>query len=104
VLFRAPGDPVFSDFGLARAAGEELEGGSFGYVSPERMLSGRASSADDVYAMGRILEDVIAALGRAPADSRPPEEQLAPWRRIADRALAPEPERPPLAALFARSR
>jgi eukaryotic-like serine/threonine-protein kinase len=99
VLFRGPDDPVFSDFGLARGAGQAIEGGSFGYVSPERLLAGRASVADDVYALGRILEDVLAALLRAPADARPPDGQLERWRRRAERALAAEASRPSLVEL-----
>jgi eukaryotic-like serine/threonine-protein kinase len=99
VLFRAADDPVLSDFGLARQSGQEVDGGSFGYVSPERLSGGRASSADDVYALGRTLEDVLAAIARAPADARPPDDQLAGWRRRAERALAPEASRSAIAEL-----
>ncbi|HVY46835.1 MAG TPA: protein kinase, partial [Minicystis sp.] len=72
VLLRAPGEPVLGDFGIARRIGEAGEGGSPGYVSPER-LAGRASDPrDDVYAFGRVVEDVLHALaarGAAVADA-----------------------------------
>jgi serine/threonine-protein kinase len=38
-----------------------------GYVSPERLAKKPADFRDDVYAFGRVLEDVLDIVGR-PAD------------------------------------
>lgn len=66
VLFAAPGTPVLTDFGLARRPGEPAGGGTPGYMSPERLASGSSGTAapdDDVYGLGRILEDALSAVG-----------------------------------------
>lgn len=98
VLFRRPDDPVLSDFGLARAAGERVEGGSFGYLSPERLGGQPVSPADDVYALGRIVEDALGALGKSPEAPEPGAAE--PWRALCERALAPAAARAPLGALL----
>ncbi len=64
VLFRGPEEPVLSDFGLAHPVGQVVTGGSRGYLSPERVLGKPIAPADDVYALGRILEDALDATGR----------------------------------------
>ena len=61
VLFDAGARPMLGDFGLARAIGQPQTAGSAGYVSPERAAGEPASAGDDVYGVGRLLEDVIAA-------------------------------------------
>jgi serine/threonine-protein kinase len=94
VLFRSAGDPVLSDFGLAHPIGSVIDGGSFGYLSPERLLGEAVTAADDVYGLGRILEDALDALGRAPEAERPPAEALARWRQVARAALTPLAARP----------
>jgi serine/threonine-protein kinase len=63
VLLLNPAAPVLADFGIARRAGEASPPGSMGYVSPERLAKRPADFRDDVYAFGRILEDVLDALG-----------------------------------------
>lgn len=86
VLFRAVSDPLLSDFGSARSAGEPSAAGSLGYVSPER-LAGRPSDArDDVYGFGRILEDVLDAVGD--------DETRARWSRLASACTGPDADRP----------
>jgi serine/threonine-protein kinase len=95
VLFRGPDDPVLSDFGLAHPVGERVGGGSRGYLSPERLSGAPASPADDVYALGRLLEDALSALDLDP-------EQSAPIRRLAERAMGPVEGRPEGAAAFAQ--
>jgi serine/threonine-protein kinase len=65
VMFRTLDEPVLSDFGLARRASDTLVGGSRGYMSPERLAGATLGLAEDVYAFGRILEDVGIALGDA---------------------------------------
>ncbi|MCC6899243.1 MAG: serine/threonine protein kinase [Polyangiaceae bacterium] len=93
VMFRAPGQPVLSDFGLAHRGACVVEGGSVGYMSPARVRGDAVGFAEDLYGVGRLIEDVIA-LGGAP-------EQ---WRRLASRLLAADPGWPDagrLAALLA---
>jgi len=91
VLLRRPDDPILGDFGSARAAGAPGEGGSPGYVSPER-IAGRASDPrDDVYGYGRVLDDV---LHRLEADGRPPPEGEAAWRALAAQCIGPDEARP----------
>ena len=63
VLLLNPAAPVLADFGIARRAGQPSPPGSMGYVSPERLAKRPADFRDDVYAFGRILEDVLDALG-----------------------------------------
>lgn len=87
VLFSLSGRPLLTDFGLARRPGESWQGGTIGYLSPQRLASAPVSLSDDVYALGRLLEDVASALGeRAPdtlrelaarclADDRPPSAE-----------------------------
>jgi serine/threonine-protein kinase len=94
VLFRAPDDPMLSDFGLARAAGQVVEGGSFGYLSPERLSGEPLTPADDIYALGRILEDALDALERCAEADRPPVSERQRFRELAERALAPLERRP----------
>ena len=96
VLFRSPEEPVLSDFGLAHAPGQRVPGGSLGYLSPERLSSLPLQLDDDVYALGRILDDALDALERAP---EPPSAlEVAAWRQVAAEATAPRPARPPNAA------
>lgn len=85
VMFRTFDEPILSDFGLARRAVEPLVGGSRGYMSPERLGGQSLGLAEDVYAFGRILEDVLVALG---SDAEPSYRALVP------RLLEPGPERP----------
>ncbi len=65
VLFRSASAPVLSDFGLAHRAGEVVAGGSRGYLSPERLAGQPVQPGDDIYALGRLMEDALVALGRA---------------------------------------
>ena len=85
VLFRHVDEPVISDFGLAHPVGQVVAGGSRGYLSPERLSGEPITPADDVYALGRILEDALNALG---------ERDLGSWRHGVALALASAEERP----------
>lgn len=67
VLLLSRSEPVLADFGIARRAGQESPAGSMGYVSPERLAKKPADFRDDVYAFGRVLEDVLDIVG-TPAD------------------------------------
>ncbi len=57
VLSLEDGRVVLSDFGLARKIGEEVVGGSFGYVSDARLRGKRAEPKDDVFGFGKMLEE-----------------------------------------------
>jgi len=59
VLMLEKGKPVLADFGIARRAGEASPPGSMGYVSPERLAKKPAEFSDDVYALGRVVQDVL---------------------------------------------
>jgi tRNA A-37 threonylcarbamoyl transferase component Bud32 len=67
VLLVSPTLPVLADFGIARRVGQPSPPGSMGYVSPERLAKKPADHRDDIYGFGRVLEDVLEAVG-SPAD------------------------------------
>jgi serine/threonine-protein kinase len=91
VLLRQPQDPVLADFGIARPIGAPAEGGSAGYLSPER-LDGRPSDPrDDVYGYGRLLEDVLHRLDEAGVDPGPGAAAL---RALSLACIGPDGERP----------
>jgi eukaryotic-like serine/threonine-protein kinase len=97
VLLRQLGEPVVSDFGLARPRGAPAAGGSPGYVSPER-LSGRPSDPrDDIYGYGRVLEDVIVRL--EPLDAT----GLDFWRSLSLQCIGPDGARPSDGAALVRA-
>jgi serine/threonine-protein kinase len=99
VLLRQPHDPVLGDFGIARPIGAPAEGGSAGYLSPER-LAGRAShTRDDVYGYGRILEDVIHHLDEAGC----PAPDAAPFRDLSLVCIGPDEDRPADGAALVRA-
>lgn len=87
VLLRSPRHPVLGDFGVARARGAAAVGGSPGYVSPERLGGHAVDPRDDVYGFGRVVEDVLEALG--PAAPGAPAA-----RRIAEACMRPAAGRP----------
>ncbi len=90
VLLRDSGDPLLGDFGIARPLGARGEGGSAGYVSPER-IAGRASDPrDDVYGYGRVIEDVLHRLGERGLATG----EAARWRALADVCIGPDDRRP----------
>jgi serine/threonine-protein kinase len=84
VLFDAHDHPWLGDFALARPTGDPATPGSAGYVSPERMQGAPCDPRDDVYAIGKILDELrvhpeVARRCLAPAAQRPAtaEEALA---------------------------
>ncbi|MEO5725837.1 MAG: protein kinase, partial [Byssovorax sp.] len=90
ILLRQPHDAILGDFGIARAAFALGEGGSPGYVSPER-LAGRVSHPkDDVYGYGRVLEDVLHRLEAAGSAG----EDAEVWRSFALTCIGPDEGRP----------
>ena len=97
VLFRALDDPVLGDFGICLPCGERSLAGTPGYLSPERLAGGAADPRDDVYAFGRVIEDVLAAredAALAPEVLTASEDEARRWARLALSCLAPAEERP----------
>jgi serine/threonine-protein kinase len=96
VLFRSVSEPVISDFGIARPPGEPALGGSFGYVSPERWQGCALDYGDDLYALGRVLEQALYALERAPAETpgRRPASDFGAWFELVGRLTGQLSERP----------
>jgi serine/threonine-protein kinase len=66
IMFRSQTEPLLSDFALARPIGEHVEGGSPGYLSPERLDGAALDPRDDVFALGRVLQEVLGVVGDAP--------------------------------------
>ncbi|WP_437594743.1 serine/threonine-protein kinase [Sorangium sp. So ce1000] len=97
VLLRNLGEPVLTDFGLARLRGAPSAGGSPGYVSPERLAGRPSDPRDDVYGYGRVLEDVLVHL--EPLGG----EGLAPWKELSLRCLGPDDDRPADGAALVRA-
>ena len=92
VLLRHPNDPVLGDFGIARPVGAPAEqGGSAGYLSPERLAGRPSDPRDDVYGYGRVLEDVIH---RVEEQRLPAEADLDAWKTFALRCIGPDDTRP----------
>ena len=91
VLLRQPNDPALTDFGIARPIGAPADGGSAGYLSPER-LGGRPSDPrDDVYGYGRVLEDVLHRLEGAGVSAGPDADA---FRALAMACVGPDEARP----------
>jgi len=88
VLFREPAEPVLTDFGSARRAGEPIIGGTPGYLSPERgaAVAAEANPDDDVFAFGVLVDRVMSGETSA--------ETSAPWAALAEVARRPRGERP----------
>nr|APU94843.1 leucine-rich repeat receptor-like protein kinase [Pohlia nutans] len=65
-------DPHVSDFGLAKLLEDKashvttIVAGTFGYLAPEYMHTGRATEKGDVYSYGVVLLELIS--GRRPSD------------------------------------
>ena len=98
VFFRAPDEPLLGDFGISRARGDQNLGGSPGYLSPERLGGAPADTRDDVYALGRLIEDVVATIEQAAAAGKlpaPPDAaELSRYATLARACLADAALRP----------
>ncbi len=64
ILLRSVEEPILSDFGICAARGTPSLGRSAGYLSPERLAGQVLDPDDDIYAYGRVIDDVVAQKGR----------------------------------------
>jgi serine/threonine-protein kinase len=109
VLLRQRTEPVLSDFGIARPRGAKGEGGSPGYLSPERLGGAPSDPRDDIYGFGRILEDVLHLLSQraaSPGAAASPaldQEEEAALRALTAACLGPADARPPDGAALVRA-
>jgi eukaryotic-like serine/threonine-protein kinase len=98
VLLRAPDDAILSDFGIARSVGDKAGGGSPGYMSPERLAGAAADPGDDIYGLGRVIEDVVVRVAADPRRFAGRAGDVAVEIERAERfvlaCLAAPPERP----------
>jgi serine/threonine-protein kinase len=99
VLF-AGGLPLLSDFGSASAVAAATVAGTPGYMSPERLGGAATDPRDDVYALGRIIEDALDACDDAGITVAGSE--LTTVSRIALECLHEAERRPPDAAAVAK--
>jgi len=93
VLFDGNGAPYLSDFGVSCAVGETGTGGSPIAQSPQSLAGQAASAADDIFALGSLIYELLA--GRPPwlsadlaAEIR--NEAPAPLRAADGSSLPPE--------------
>lgn len=64
ILVRADGNPVLLDFGIARLLGSDQSDGGYctpGYASPEQLGNGSIGTASDVFSLGVVLTELLAA-------------------------------------------
>lgn len=112
ILFRANGDAVLSDFGIAKSADVDSEltqagtvVGSPAYSSPEQVSALPLDARSDLYSLGVVLLEML--LGRNPFRGKDygttvvNQLQLSPprlpaaqqhWQKVVDRLLAKKPE------------
>lgn len=114
ILVKDDGTPKVIDFGIAKAIGDEsaealsaeplsarqpVEAthtagpiGTNGFMSPEQAAGGPIDARTDVFALGRVLEDVFEASDRNAGNQ--PTKPLPRWlRAVRDRCTHPDPAR-----------
>lgn len=88
VLVGEDGRAMLLDFGIAQLLGKAGQASTSltpRYASPEQMAGLSATSASDVFSLGRTLEEVLHAID-------PPAARADEWQAIVARATAPDPE------------
>ena len=111
ILFRASGEPVLTDFGIAKALTEvshlTVPGTAFGspkYMSPEQAKGSALDHRSDLYSLGVVFYEMLT--GRPPFESKdaitlaqmhitnpvpPLPDRLAVFQPLMDRALSKDP-------------
>jgi tetratricopeptide (TPR) repeat protein len=99
VLLDRNGAPYLSDFGVTVLAGTSTAGGSLIAASPQSMDGQAASPADDIFALGGLIYELVA--GRSPYSSGNTDDDIL--QRIPPPLIAKagEPITPELQALLA---
>lgn len=94
VLVDAEGRAMLLDFGIAQLQDRGTDGDSDApqaltprYASPEQQAGEPAQIASDIYALGRVLDELLAAPEADPEAVR----RRAEWQAIVARACAPAP-------------
>ena len=88
VLVGDDGRAMLLDFGIAQLLGNTGQASTSltpRYASPEQMAGLSATSASDVFSLGRTLDELLRAI-------RPPAARADEWQAIVARATAPDPE------------
>ena len=93
ILDRA-GRARLADFGIATDVGAWAGGGTLPYSPPEQISGGRADVASDLYALGRVLEELFT--GRRDAVASPELEPAV--ARVLRRCLEKDPRCRPASA------
>jgi len=105
ILLDHNGAPYLCDFGVAAATGVDADGGSPIAASPESLSGSPASPADDIFALGGLVYELVA--GRPPLS---PADKLAeagvavpPLVAAADGSVAPPAVQDLVGAMLARN-
>lgn len=88
ILFTSMGATLLSDFGLARKVKSSWEGGTLGYISPEREAGRVAEFDDDVYAVGALIKNVMQQMTLG-------EHEHNECARLVELCCKPSGQRPP---------
>ncbi len=87
---------VLTDFGICRRAGASAVAGTPGYIAPERLDGADAHYRDDVYALGRVIEDVLALVEQDDhwRDQPAAAQEIERFGRVASACLSGPGQRP----------